>query len=55
MKQRSKSELLAEIQRVNAALQKTQSPYLRRDMEKYIKRLKKEYLFGATKGPRVQS
>ena len=53
MMQRNKTDILAEIQRVNAALQKTKSPYLRRDMEKYLKRLKKEFLFGITKGPRT--
>ena len=53
MKQRNKAELLGEIQRVNDALQKTKSPYLRRDMEKYLKRLKKELLFGMAKGSRV--
>ena len=53
MKQRNKAELLAEIERVNEILQKRQSPYLRRDMEKYLKRLKKELLFGISKGSRT--
>jgi hypothetical protein len=54
MKQRNKAELLAEIKRVNDIIQKSKSPYLRRDMEKYLNRLKKEFLFGMTKGSRTQ-
>lgn len=33
--------LVAEIKRVEEALSKTRSPHLRRDYEKYLKRLKK--------------
>ena len=54
MNQIDKRELLAEIERVNNILESTKSPYLRRDMEKYLKRLKKELLYGITKGPRTQ-
>lgn len=54
MKQRNKAELLAEIKRVNDIIQKSKSPYLRRDMEKYLNRLKKEFLFGMAKGSRTQ-
>jgi hypothetical protein len=35
-------ELQKEITRVKTALQKTQSPYLKRDYEKYLKRLLKQ-------------
>lgn len=54
MKQINNEDLLAEIERVNTIIQTTNSPYLRRDMEKYLKRLKKELLFGISKGPRAQ-
>lgn len=53
MKQRNKAELLAEIDRVTTILERSKSPYLQRDMEKYLKRLKKQLLFGITKGPRT--
>lgn len=36
------ADIQAEIKRVEAALAKTNSPYLRRDYEKYLKRLKKQ-------------
>ena len=53
MKQRNKSsELWAEIERVSKIIRTTESPYLRRDMEKYLKRLEKEARFGITKKPR---
>lgn len=56
MKQRNKaSELRAEIKRVNKIIKTTESPYLRRDMAKYLKRLERELRFGITKGPRAQS
>lgn len=31
-----------EIRRVEAALKKTESPYLKRDYEKYLKKLKRQ-------------
>ena len=56
MKQKNRaSELRAEIKRVNRIIQTTESPYLRRDMEKYLKRLERELRFGVSKGPRAQS
>ena len=56
MKQKSRaSELRAEIKRVNKIIQTTESPYLQRDMTKYLKRLERELRFGISKGPRVQS
>lgn len=36
------NERQAEIRRVNAILRTTKSPYLRRDMAKYLKRLEME-------------
>lgn len=45
------TNLKAEIKRVKAIIETTESPYLRRDMEKYLKRLKKEARFGITKKP----
>lgn len=54
MNQIDKRDLLAEIERVNNIIATTNSPYLRRDMEKYLKRLKNELLYGVTKGPRAQ-
>lgn len=42
----------AEIKRVKAIIQTAKSPYLRRDMAKYLKRLEKEERFGITKKPR---
>ena len=45
------TNLKAEIKRVKAIMETTESPYLRRDMEKYLKRLKKEAHFGITKKP----
>lgn len=35
-------ELIAEIRRVKCIIENTRSPYLRRDMEKYLKRLERE-------------
>lgn len=35
-------ELLAEINRVKRIIENTRSPYLRRDMEKHLKRLERE-------------
>lgn len=54
MKQINREDLLAEIERVNTIIQTTNSPYLRRDMEKYLKRLKKELLYGIANGSRIQ-
>ena len=48
------SELRFEIKRAKAIIETTQSPYLRRDMEKYLKRLEKQLRYGTTKGPGVQ-
>lgn len=45
------AERKAEIKRVNTIIQTTKSPYLRRDMAKYLKRLEKEERFGITKKP----
>ena len=45
--------LKTEIERVNEIIQTTNSPYLRRDLEKYLKRLEKEARFGSTKKPRA--
>ena len=53
MKQTNKAELRAEIKRVTAIIETTQSAYLRRDMEKYLKRLEKQLRFSVPKGPRV--
>lgn len=39
-------ERKAEIQRVNAILRTTNSPHLRRDMAKYLKRLEREERYG---------
>lgn len=36
----TKAEILKEIERVSKALSKTDSEYLRRDYEKYLKRLR---------------
>lgn len=44
-------DLKAEIKRVNAIIRTTDSPKLRRDMAKYLKRLEKEERFGTTKKP----
>lgn len=49
--QSTTSALKAEIQRVNAIIRTTDSPKLRRDMAKYLKRLEKEARFGITKKP----
>lgn len=50
MKYNDKSqELKAEIKRVTEIIQSTKSPYLRRDLEKYLKRLEKEARYGVTK------
>lgn len=40
---RTKDEILKEIARVEAALLHSKSNYLRRDYEKYLKRLRVEY------------
>ena len=40
------AELRSEIKRVKAILKTAQSPYLRRDMEKYLKRLEKQARYG---------
>lgn len=45
------ADLKAEIKRVNEIIETTKSPYLRRDMTKYLKRLKKEERFGISKNP----
>ena len=47
--------LKAEIQRVSEIIQTTNSPYLRRDLEKYLKRLEKEVRFGSTKKSRTMA
>lgn len=53
MKQRNKaSELRAEIKRINKIIHTTESPYLRRDMTKYLRRLERELHFEIDKGPR---
>ena len=55
MKQSNKASVLrAEIKRVNRIIQTTESPYLRRDLAKYLKRLERELRFGINKGPRSQ-
>lgn len=54
MKQKNKSSLRSEIKRVTAIIETTQSAYLRRDMEKYRKRLEKQLRFGNNKGSRAQ-
>ena len=55
MKQTDKARnLRSEIKRVNTIIENTDSPYLRRDMEKYLKRLKRELRYGMRKGPRTQ-
>ena len=41
----------AEIKRVNAILRSTQSPHLRRDMAKYLKRLEREERYGNSQKP----
>ena len=50
----NRKNLRAEIKRVNRIIQTTDSPYLRRDMAKYLKRLERELRFGNTKGTRTQ-
>ena len=45
------TDLKAEIMRVNAIIRTTDSPKLRRDMAKYLKRLEKEVRFGTTQKP----
>ena len=42
------AERKAEIKRVNAIIRTAQSPHLRRDMAKYLKRLEKEARYGST-------
>lgn len=44
-------ERKAEIKRVNETLRTTTSPYLRRDMAKYLKRLEKEERYGNPQKP----
>ena len=44
-------ERKAEIKRVNEILRTTQSPHLRRDMAKYLKRLEREERYGNPKKP----
>ena len=44
--------LQSEIKRVRKIIETAQSPYVRRDMAKYLKRLEKEARFGNTKKPR---
>lgn len=41
-------ERRAEIRRVNAILKTTTSPYLHRDMAKYLKRLDREERYAST-------
>jgi len=54
MNHKNKAKALkAEIERVNEILQTTNSPYLRRDLEKYRKRLEKEARYGSTKKQRT--
>lgn len=55
MKQTDKPRnLRSEIKRVNTIIENTDSPYLRRDMEKYLKRLKRELRYGMRKESRAQ-
>ena len=55
MKQRNKaSELRAEIKRINRIIHNAESPYLRRDMTKYLRRLERELRFEITQRPRRQ-
>jgi hypothetical protein len=42
----SADELRSEIKRVKGIIKATQSPFLRRDMEKYLKRLEKQKRYG---------
>ena len=42
-------ERKAEIKRVNAIIRTTQSPHLRRDLAKYLKRLEREERYGNPK------
>ena len=44
--------LKTEIERVSEIIQTTNSTYLRRDLEKYLKRLEKEVRFGGNKKSR---
>lgn len=44
-------ERKAEIKRVNEILRTTKSPYLRRDMAKYLRRLEREVRYGNPKKP----
>jgi len=37
------TELINEIERVKAAIAKTKSPYLRRDYEKHLKKLERDW------------
>ena len=48
-------ERRAEIKRVNAIIKATNSPYLRKDMAKYLKRLELEERFGVSKKSRGTS
>ena len=51
----TETERRAEIKRVRAIIKSTDSPYLRRDMEKYLKRLKKEERYGKSQKSRGTS
>ena len=42
-------DLKAEIKRVNKIIKTTDSPYLQRDMTKYLKRLERELRYGNSK------
>ena len=55
MKQKNRASFLrAEIKRVNKIIQTTESPYLRQDMTKYLRRLERELRYGIPKEPRSQ-
>lgn len=47
----TQEERKAEIKRANEILRTTKSPYLRRDMAKYLKRLEMEERYGSPKKP----
>ena len=44
----------AEIARVEKALAETKSPYLKRDYEKYLRKLRKRLRLSATNGQRIE-
>ena len=53
MNRTNKSKALkTEMERVSEIIQTTNSPYLRRDLEKYLKRLEKEARYGGNKKSR---